>query len=123
MEFDDLSHRVIGCVIEVHRALGSGLLELAYEQCLTHELARNEIGYKLQDPQPIQYKGVQLDCGYRIDLLVEDVLNLELKSVNQLTGIHEAQLLTHMKIAEVKTGLLINFDVTKLKDGIKRLVL
>ncbi|MFG0267642.1 MAG: GxxExxY protein [Rhodopirellula sp. JB055] len=123
MEFDDLSHRVIGCVIEVHRALGTGLLESAYEQCLAHELARNEIGYMRQDPQPVQHKGVQLDCGYRIDLLVEDVLILELKSETQLTGIHEAQLLTHMKLAEVKTGLLINFNVTKLKDGIKRLVL
>ncbi|MFG0264786.1 MAG: GxxExxY protein, partial [Rhodopirellula sp. JB055] len=96
-------------MIEVHRALGPGLLESAYEQCLAHELARNEIGYKLQDPQPVQCKGVQLDCGCRIDLLVEDALILELKSVNQLTGIHEAQMLTHMKIAEVKTGLLINF--------------
>ena len=76
MEFDDLSRRVIGCAIEVHRALGPGLLESAYEQCLAHELARNHIGFKLQHPQPVQYKGIQLDCGYRIDLLVEEVLIL-----------------------------------------------
>ena len=123
MEFDDLSHRVIGCAIEVHRALGPGLLESAYEQCLAHELARNKIGFMLQHPQPVEYKGIQLDCGYRIDLLVENVLILELKSVGKLTAIHEAQLLTYMKLADVKTGLLINFNVTKLKEGIKRFVL
>ena len=123
MEFDDLSHRVIGCAIEVHRALGPGLLESAYEQCLAHELARNEIGFKLQHPQPVEYKGIQLDCGYRIDLFVEGVLILELKSVVKLTAINEAQLLTYMKLAGAETGLLINFNVTKLKDGIKRFVL
>ena len=123
MEFDDLSHRVIGCAIEVHRELGPGLLESAYEQCLAHELTRNEIQFKLQHPQPVKYKGIQLDCGYRIDLLVDDELILELKSVDKLTGIHEAQLLTYMKLADVKTGLLINFNVTQLKEGIKRFVI
>ncbi len=123
MEFDDLSHRVIGCAIEVHRALGPGLLESAYEQCLAHELSRSNVDFKMQHPQPVQYKGIQLDCGYRIDLLVEDVLILELKSVDQLKGIHEAQLLTYMKLAEIRIGLLVNFNVTKLKDGIKRFVL
>ena len=123
MEFDDLSHRVIGCAIEVHRALGPGLLESAYEQCLAHELTQDNIRFLLQHPQPVEYKGFHLDCGYRIDLLVEDVLILELKSVDKLTTIHEAQLLTYMKLAGVKTGLLINFNVTKLKDGIKRFVL
>ena len=123
MEFDDLSHRVIGCAIEVHRELGPGLLESAYEQCLAHELARNGIPFKLQYPQPVEYKGIQLDCGYRIDLLVDEQLILELKSVDKLTGIHEAQLLTYMRLSSVKTGLLINFNVTKLNDGIKRFVL
>ena len=123
MEFDDLSHRVIGCAIEVHRALGPGLLESAYEQCLAHELTQNNIRFQFQHPQPVEYKGFHLDCGYRIDLLVEDMLILELKSVDKLTTIHEAQLLTYMKLAGVKTGLLINFNVTKLKDGIKRFVL
>ena len=123
MEFDDLSHRVSGCAIEVHRELGPGLLESAYEQCLAHELARNSIPFKLQYPQPVEYKGIQLDCGYRIDLLVDEQLILELKSADKLTGIHEAQLLTYMRLSSVKAGLLINFNVTKLKDGIKRFVL
>ena len=123
MEFDGLSHRVIGCAIEVHRALGPGLLESAYEQCLAHELSRNGILFELQHPQPVEYKGLKLDCGYRIDLLVEGKLILELKSVSRLTGVHEAQLLTYMKLSGIKTGLLINFNVVKLKDGIKRFVL
>jgi GxxExxY protein len=95
---------VIGCAIEVHRALGPGLLESAYEQCLAPELAQNGIRFQLQHPQPVDYKGIHLDCGYRIDLLVEDVLILELKSVDKLTAIHEAQLLTYMKLAGLKTG-------------------
>ena len=123
MEFDDLSNRVIGCAIEVHRHLGPGLLESTYEQCLAHELKLNGIAFRIQDPQPIEYKGIRLDCGYRVDLLVEDELIIELKSVEELRGIHEAQLLTYMKLAGVKIGLLMNFNVKKLKDGIKRFVL
>ncbi len=103
--------------------MGPGLLESAYEQCLAHELAQNNIRFQLQYPQPVEYKGFRLDCGYRIDLLVEDASILELKSVDKLTTIHVAQLLTYIKLAGVKTGLLINFNVTKLKDGIKRFVL
>jgi len=125
MEFDELSNRVIGCAIEVHRHLGPGLLESTYEQCLAHELNRKGIAFQLQlqHPQPVQYKDVRLDCGYRIDILVENEWILELKSVEDVKGIHEAQLLTYMKLAGVKIGLLINFNVTKLKDGIKRFVL
>ena len=123
MEFDDLSNRVIGCAIEVHRHLGPGLLESAYEQCLAHELSRNNIAFQLQLAQPVRYKDVLLDCGYRIDVLVENQLIIELKSVEKLLGIHEAQLLTYMKFAEIKIGPLINFNVTKLKEGIKRFVL
>jgi GxxExxY protein len=123
MEFDDLSNRVIGCAIEVHRELGPGLLESTYEQCLAHELQLNGIRFKLQHAQPVEYKGVRLDCGYRVDLLVEDKLIIELKSVERIKAIHEAQLLTYMKLAGVKTGLLMNFNVTKLKSGIKRFVL
>ena len=123
MEFDDLSNRVIGCAIEVHRHLGPGLLESAYEQCLAHELSRNDIGFKLQLAQPVRYKDVFLDCGYRIDVLVENQLIIELKSVEKLLGIHEAQLLTYMKLAGVNLGLLMNFNVTNLKDGMKRFVL
>ena len=123
MEFDELSNRVIGCAIEVHRQLRPGLLESAYEQCLAHELRCNGIKFQLQHPQPVQYKDIRLDCGYRIDILVENQLILELKSVEEIKGIHEAQLLTYMKLAGVKIGLLINFNNTKLKDGIRRFVL
>ena len=123
MEFDELSNRVIGCALEVHRELGPGLLESTYEQCLAHELKLNGIRFELQHPLPVKYKGVRLDCGYRVDVLVEDKLIIELKSVEQMKGIHEAQLLTYMRLAGVKIGLLINFNVTKLKNGIKRFVL
>lgn len=123
MEFDELSNRVIGCAIEVHRHLGPGLLESTYEQCLAHELRSNGIEFQLQYPLPVHYKDVRLDCGYRIDVFVEKQLILELKSVEEITGIHKAQLLTYMKLAEVKVGLLMNFNVAKLSDGIKRFVL
>jgi GxxExxY protein len=123
MEFDDLSSRVIGCAIEVHRELGPGLLESTYEQCLAHELKLNGIAFQLQHPQSVQYKGIRLNCGYRLDVLVEKKLIVELKSVDEIKRIHEAQLLTYMKLAEVKIGLLMNFNVTTLKDGIKRFVL
>ena len=123
MQFDDLSHRVIGCAIEVHRELGPGLLESAYEHCLAYELSRNQIRFVRQHSQPVEYKGLRLDCGYRIDLLVENQLIAELKSVAELQSIHEAQVLTYMKLARVKTGLLLNFNVCRLKEGIKRLVL
>jgi GxxExxY protein len=123
VRFDDLSNKVIGCAIEVHRHLGPGLLESTYEQCLAHELALQSIEFKLQHPVPVFYKDVQVNCGYRIDVLVENDLILELKSVDKLKGIHEAQLFTYMKLSCVTKGLLLNFNVTKLKDGIRRFVL
>lgn len=123
MEFDVLSNRVIGCAIEVHRVLGPGLLESTYQRCLAHELQCNKIGFVSEHPVPIEYKGMCLDCGYRVDLLVEDKLIVELKSVERIQPVHEAQLLTYMKLARIKTGLLINFNVTQLKNGIKRYVL
>ena len=123
MEFDTLSNRVIGYAIEVHRVLGPGLLESTYEQCLAHELVQAAIGFKLQQALPVQYKGLRLDCGYRVDMLVQDELILELKSVDALLAIHHAQLLTYMKLAGIKTGLLMNFNVPRLKIGIKRFVL
>ena len=123
MEFDELSNRVIGCAIEVHRALGPGLLEATYEQCLAHELKLNGMAFRLQWPLPVEYKGIRLECGYRVDVLVEDILILELKSVEQVKDIHEAQLLTYMKLAGAGIGLLINFNVRRLRDGIKRFVL
>ena len=123
MEFDTLSNDVIGCAIEVHRVLGPGLLESTYEQCLAHELGQAGIGFKLQQALPVQYKGIRLDCGYRVDVLVQDKLILELKSVDAILSIHQAQLLTYMKLAGIKTGLLINFNVPRLKAGIRRFVL
>ncbi|MDP6439363.1 MAG: GxxExxY protein [Candidatus Brocadiia bacterium] len=123
MQFDELSRKVIGCALEVHRNLGAGLLESTYEQCLAHELSLARIPFKVQVPLPVKYKGLHLDCGYRVDILVEDALILELKSVNEVLGIHEAQLLTYMKLAQVPVGLLINFNVRRLKDGIERFVL
>jgi GxxExxY protein len=122
MEFDDLSNRVIGCAIEVHRSLGPGLLESTYEQCLAHELSAAGIRFRLQCPQPVKYKEIQLDCGYRLDVFVEETVIIEIKSVEKLQPIHEAQLLTYMKFSGVGIGLLINFNVPKLKDGIKRFV-
>ena len=123
MKFDTLSNKVIGLAIEVHRELGPGLLESTYEQCLAHELKNNGIAFKLQHPMPVEYKKCRLDCGYRIDMLVENALILELKSVREMNKIHEAQLLTYMKLSGIGIGLLINFNVTLLKNGIKRFVL
>ena len=120
MEPDPLTGKVIGCAIEVHRSLGPGLLESTYQQCLARELTLNSISFKLEHPLPVEYKGVHLDCGYRIDVLVEDQLILELKSVKEIQGIHEAQLLTYLKLSGITTGLLINFNTKVLKDGIKR---
>ncbi len=123
MQFDQLSKRVIGCCIEVHRHLGPGLLESTYQQCLAHELTLQGIDFRMEDPLPVEYKGIRLDCGYRVDVFVEDRLILELKSVEEVKGVHEAQLLTYMKLAGIGTGLLINFNVPQLKGGIKRFVL
>lgn len=123
MIFDELSNRVIGCALEVHRNLGPGLLESTYEQCLAHEFRVADMPFKLQYLLPVEYKGVKLDCGYRIDLLVDDSLIVELKSVDRLLPIHQAQLLTYMKLSGIPIGLLINFNVRFLKHGVKRMVL
>jgi GxxExxY protein len=123
MEFDPLSNKVIGCAIEVHRVLGPGLLESAYQRCLAHELQCNGIAYVCEHPVPVEYKGMRLDCGYKVDLLVENKLIVELKSVEHLQPIHEAQLLTYLKLAGIRIGLLINFNVPLLKKGVKRYVL
>jgi GxxExxY protein len=123
MEFDELSGKVIGCAIEVHKNLGPGLLESAYEHCLSYELTAAGLRYETQKELPIDYKGLNLNTGYRIDLIVENGVIVELKSIDKVLPIHEAQLLTYMKPAGVDVGLLINFNVKKLKDGIKRFVL
>ena len=121
--YSELSTRVIGCAIEVHRHVGPGLLEATYQQCLAHELRLNDIPFKIEFPLPVNYKETRLDCGYRLDLLVANKIILELKSVDQLKPIHEAQLLTYLKLSGVKQGYLINFNVTRLKDGLKSLVM
>lgn len=123
MKFDELSNTVIGCALKVHKKLGPGLLESAYEQCLYYELTQAGLKFERQKELPIQYNNVKIDCGYRQDVLVEDELILELKCVDKLTPIHEAQLLTYMKISTVHLGLLINFNSVLLRDGIKRFVL
>jgi GxxExxY protein len=120
-ELNKITEAIIGAAIEVHRALGPGLLESAYVTCLVYEL--RERGFKvLQEvPLPLVYKEVKLDCGYRLDLLVNDAVIVEVKSVESLAPIHEAQLLSYLKLADCKIGLLINFNVKMLKQGIKRL--
>jgi len=123
MEFDELSRNVIGCAIEVHRNLGPGLLESTYRQCLVCELSQAAIPFQMELPLPVRYKDVLLDCGYRIDLFVSGGLIVEIKSVETLLPIHQAQILTYMRLAKIPVGLLINFNVTKLQSGIKRLVL
>ena len=123
MKFDDLSNVVLGCAIAVHRELGPGLLESTYEQCLAYELTQANIPFKLQVELPVEYKRMRLDCGYRIDLLADGRLIVELKSVEQLLKIHEAQVLTYMKLAKMSVGLLINFNVDVLRNGVRRFVL
>lgn len=122
MEFDATSNMIIGCAIEVHKNLGPGLLESAYEQCLAHELSGTGLTFELQKPLPVEYKGLRLECGYRIDILVENSVIIELKAVEKLLPVFEAQLLTYMKLSNIKIGLLINFNVELLKNGIKRFV-
>ncbi len=107
----------------MNRTLGPGLLESTYEQCLAYELKLSSIEFKLQHPLPVEYKGIRLDCGYRVDVLVENEVILELKSIDELKSIHEAQLLTYMKLANIRQGFLINFNVRKLKDGLKSFIL
>lgn len=123
MDINKLTGDVIGAGIEVHKILGPGLLESAYEECLCHELDLRKIPYERQKELLIEYKGVVLDCGYRLDLVVAEKLVIELKACESLQPIHEAQLLTYLKLTGIKLGLLINFNVPVLKQGIKRLAL
>ena len=121
-ELDRLSRRIIGAAIEVHRHLGPGLLESAYAACLAYELKSMGLHFLEQKPLPVVYKNVHLDCGYRLDLIVEDEIILEIKAVDQLLPIHEAQLLSYLRIANRRVGLLMNFHVSVLKNGLKRIV-
>ncbi len=122
MQKDPLTGKVIGCAIEVHRALGPGLLESTYQKCLAHELGLNAVTHQVEASLPVVYKGIKLDCGYRIDLMVEGKLIVELKAVDTVQEIHKAQLMTYMKLADIHKGLLINFNVLRLVDGIQRYV-
>ena len=119
---DELSHQVIGAAIAVHTELGAGLLESAYEHCLCYELNKRGLKVESQLTLPIHYDGQKIDAGYRIDLMVEDTIIIELKTVERLLPIHTAQLLSYLKMSDKKLGLLINFNVTSLKNGIKRVV-
>jgi GxxExxY protein len=119
---NEITEAIIGAAITVHRELGPGLLESTYEACLAYELAERNLKVERQKGLPITYHNVQLDCGYRIDLLVEDQVVVELKTVERLEPIHEAQLLSYLKLSGCKVGLLINFNVKVLKNGIRRLV-
>ncbi len=121
-EITELARNVIGCAIEVHKVLGPGLLESAYQCCLCHELTLQGIPFEKEKPLPVVYKGCELDCGYRMDILVANEIILELKSVDKLLPIHDAQLLSYLKLAGLRQGLLINFNVMLLKDGLKSLV-
>jgi len=123
MELDKLTHDIIGCAIEVHKELGPGLLESVYQKCLMLEFESKNLNFETEKFIKVNYKGNDIDCDLRLDLLVEDSVIIELKSVKELLPIHEAQLLTYMKLMNKKIGLLINFNVLKLTDGIKRLVL
>jgi GxxExxY protein len=122
MEIDSLSSQIIGAAIEVHKHLGPGLLESAYEECLCHELKNKRLAFERQKPLPVIYKGCSLECGYRIDICVENAIMLELKSCDRIRAIHKAQLLTYLKLSGIKLGLILNFNVAVMKEGIVRLV-
>ena len=120
---DPLTGKVIECAIEVHRTVGPGLLESAYEECLCYELKAAGLAIERQVPLSLKYKDVHLECGYRLDVVVDRCLILEIKTVEHLIPIHEAQLLTYLKLSGMKTGLLLNFNSALMRDGIKRMVL
>jgi len=119
----EVTREIIGAAIEVHRVLGPGLLESAYEECLCRELSLRRVAFLRQYPLPVDYKGVRLECGYRVDLLVADSVVVEVKAVERLLPVHEAQLLSYLKLGGWKLGLLINFNVPLLKQGVKRMVI
>lgn len=122
MNENELANKVIGIAIEVHKHLGSGLLESAYKECLYYKLQKAGLRVEKEKPMPIIYEDIKLDCGYRIDLLVENKLVVELKSTEVLNNIHLAQTLTYLRLGHYKLGLLVNFNVLMLKDGIKRVI-
>jgi len=122
MTENQISEKIIGCAIQVHRELGPGLLESSYEECLHYELIQSGLLVEKQKPLPLVYKEVKLDCGYRVDLMIERKVIVEVKAVEALNDIHMAQVLTYLKLSKVRLGLLMNFNVMLLKSGIKRIV-
>jgi GxxExxY protein len=122
MSLNEITARVIGAAIEVHIALGPGLLESAYEECLSQELQLRGISFERQKPLPVEYKGARLDCGYRLDMVVEDRVILELKACDSIEEIHKAQILTYLRLSGLKLGLILNFNVPVMKKGIVRVV-
>jgi GxxExxY protein len=122
ININNLSSRIIGAAIEVHKALGPGLLESTYEECISHELSIGGLSLERQKPLPVQYKGINLDCSYRLDVVVENAIILELKSCEKIEPIHKAQLLTYLKLSGFKLGLLLNFNVILMREGIVRIV-
>ena len=122
MDLNEITDQIIGASIEIHRALGPGLLESAYEECLCHELSQRGLQFNRQQNLPVVYKDVRLDCGYRMDLVVENAVIVELKTVERILPIHEAQLLTYLRLTGLSVGLLINFNTPIVKNGIRRLV-
>jgi GxxExxY protein len=122
MDINQLSNKIIGAAIEVHKTLGPGLLESTYEECLYHELDLRGLSYERQKPLPVYYKGKKLDCGYRLDIVVNEGIILELKSCESIEPIHKAQLLTYLKLSGLKLGLILNFNTPMMKDGIVRIV-
>ena len=122
MKENDITERIIGCAVEVHRSLGPGLLENAYQECLLYELLNAGLIVEKQKPLPLVYKEVRLDAGYRLDLIVENKVIIEVKSIEAINDIHIAQVLTYLKVSGCKVGLLVNFNVLKLTNGLKRLV-
>ena len=119
---NDLATKVIGAAITIHKSLGPGLLESAYKECLYYELVKGSLFVEKEKPLPLVYEEVKLDCGYRLDLVVENKLIVEIKAVEALNDIHLAQVLTYLKVSGCKLGLLINFNVIKVKDGIRRII-
>ena len=120
---DELSHKIIGAAIEVHRELGPGLLESAYEECLCHELSASGLSFERQKRLPVVYKGIALDCNYRLDVVVESLVVIELKAVEAILPVHEAQMLTYLKLSGLRLGLILNFSMDTMGKGIKRIVL
>ena len=122
MKENEITEKIIGCAIKVHSNLGPGLLESAYKECLFYELIKSGLVVEKEKPLPLIYEEIKMECGYRIDLLVENSVVIEIKSVDAINDIHVAQVLTYLKLSKCRIGLLINFNVVKLKDGIKRLI-